>query len=378
MAIRSRYRIGALVQGTRVNMTTGAIIATKSYRASEQWTDDITSMGDNQPFEVRTISQSGGCLNGINSILPKVLWTNYPCTYMTAGSSSYSHASLPPRASTATLASSTLARTTPNRSSMEALVSLSELGEIPKLVQNELKERKRNLFRFVPPSVWRKLRRAAKINLLIQFGIIPMYKDIETMCQFSKLVDDRVEEIDRLKTRGLRRTVVLQTDSVTSTDGALQVHSDGAGIIARCTRTTTRTVKGHVRWHATGNYGKTDAEKRALAKSVVSGLRLDPTTLYEAMPWSWLIDYFTNLGDFVKINRNTIPCMHGNPRLMTHTRTEFSGHQTNTSNAIKMTPIRNTLDEKERIIQVAALAARMTFLTGRQTSILASLAVLRV
>lgn len=30
------------------------------------------------------------------------------------------------------------------------------------------------------------------------------------------------------------------------------------------------------------------------------GLRVTPTDVYNAMPWSWLADYFTGLGDFVE------------------------------------------------------------------------------
>lgn len=37
----------------------------------------------------------------------------------------------------------------------------------------------------------------------------------------------------------------------------------------------------------------------AKAKTVLSGGKFTPSLLYEVMPWSWLIDWFTNLGDIV-------------------------------------------------------------------------------
>jgi hypothetical protein len=44
-------------------------------------------------------------------------------------------------------------------------------------------------------------------------------------------------------------------------------------------------------------------EQRSLAKDIVLGLNVDPSTLWNMIPWSWLIDYFLNLGDVMQAYR---------------------------------------------------------------------------
>jgi len=39
------------------------------------------------------------------------------------------------------------------------------------------------------------------------------------------------------------------------------------------------------------------SEQRGLSQDIVLGLNVDPSTLWNMIPWSWLIDYFFNLGD---------------------------------------------------------------------------------
>lgn len=46
------------------------------------------------------------------------------------------------------------------------------------------------------------------------------------------------------------------------------------------------------------------------------GLRVSPATLWEAIPWSWLIDYFANVGDILEANRGSFPYQVSNVCLM--------------------------------------------------------------
>ena len=52
------------------------------------------------------------------------------------------------------------------------------------------------------------------------------------------------------------------------------------------------------------------------------GLDVTLATIWEALPWSWLIDYFTTMGDYLGAHRNTVPASYDRICVMQHQRTE--------------------------------------------------------
>jgi hypothetical protein len=373
--VRNRARTKPAVSGHRWLRGTSNRYYT-SYIPLSETTGDTTGLGDNFPFTSVKVTRSGGILNGYNSSYDYV---NKPIDWVGNGYST-NHLSLPNSPSAAVLASQTLARTTPNRSSSESLSAILEAREAPKMIQDDRGKALTKLRKVIPPKALSGLGRLAKLNLITQFGILPLISDLETCLDFVRLVDGRVGEIDRLTSRGLRRTVDLYSDSntVTTVNNSLST-ADLTSLGGRIIKVTTYNIRGHVRWRPSYNYTLSDSQARTLARKVISGFRLDPTSLYEAMPWSWLIDYFSNLGDFVKVNRNVIPCIHDTPRIMYHLRTETSiPTYTNLGANRTLSPWFAVRDEKQRSLVPASLFAGLSFLTEAQTSILGSLAVRRL
>jgi hypothetical protein len=45
------------------------------------------------------------------------------------------------------------------------------------------------------------------------------------------------------------------------------------------------------------------ADLHSLSRNQVLGLRFNPADFWEAIPWSWLIDYFLNIGDMLEASR---------------------------------------------------------------------------
>nr|UJQ85441.1 MAG: hypothetical protein 1 [Leviviridae sp.] len=376
MPTRARSRYGPDVTGRRRLKAVGddppGSWSYMSFKSSYEETEDVTGIGDNQPFVHEEIRKRGFQLTGTNGAYD---WENYPATYQVSDIGAYNHLTLPPL-DYAKLASSTLARTTPNRSSMESLVSLWEIRELPGMVKESYNIGLKDLLRKVPFKKFKFLTKAAKLNLLVQFGLMPMLGDLETLWGFTALHDRRVAELERLKVRGLRRTVDLEASSASQTWDNQFVHSNGATVKADIIKSTNRTVRGHARWRLRSYLNlKSDSELRATAKRLIVGAYLDPTTLYEAMPWSWLIDYFVNLGDFVAINRNEIDVDHDNPRIIVKTVTHTSSSE-HSSGSLFLSPLDNWYDSGSRVPTVATLSARTDYLTGNQLSILGSLAVL--
>lgn len=65
---------------------------------------------------------------------------------------------------------------------------------------------------------------------------------------------------------------------------------------------------GSLKYYPTSPPGwKSDNEKLTYARSLAFGAGLRPSSLWNAMPWTWLIDWFSSLGDYIAANDNTVP-----------------------------------------------------------------------
>jgi hypothetical protein len=350
----------------------GNVLASGNRTSFSQNTTDITGKGDNMPFSSSMRLQEGGIMTGSTS---SYNYLNYPALFTISDPRSYNHGVLP-TLNTATLASSLLARTTPNRASSQIDVSLWELREIPKLIKDSWEIANEEFLGKYTVKAFRALKLTAKLNLMVRFGIAPLISDLDKLLQFQALVNQRVREIQRLRTRGLRRTVDLRSDSVI-TETSYTVQSVAVSIVRPVTKLTKRQITGHIRWKATDNFVESDEQVRKVATGVVYGAKLDFVSAWHAMPWTWLIDYFTNLGDFINISRNSIPAIHDTPRIMTHTTTETSFAGGTFGSAGVISPYTAKYETKDRSLVPASVSARIGFLTGAQTSILGSLSILR-
>lgn len=363
--------------GYRIKKDTGTVtINTRKY--FHAYCEDVTKSGDNQPFRVETWMKHGGKFDGESESTSGHRWVDCPVQYFDIDPYVTDHISITDDPSLAECATMTLRRTNPSRSSVEGIVALAELREIPGLIKESYAIALNKLFKHIPKRLFRNLSRAAKLNLLIQFGILPLLGDLNTCLGFQALVDQRVREIERLRTRGLRRTVELWRGSKRSTVNNELVNSSLITARADIHKVTTLIIRGHVRWRVTDNFYESEADTRARARDIVLGNVVDPSTIYELLPWSWLVDYFTNLGSFISAHRNQLDTTHTTPRIMREARTVCSTSDESTSNSgVKMSPFRGEVVWKTRRVVTAAITARTDFLNPSQWSILASLSVLK-
>lgn len=72
-----------------------------------------------------------------------------------------------------------------------------------------------------------------------------------------------------------------------------------AAPIVRSEKTTTkRWFSGSFTYHLPADYdSRKQVDRLALTAEKILGLELTPSVLWDLMPWSWLIDWFTNAGD---------------------------------------------------------------------------------
>nr|UJQ85990.1 MAG: hypothetical protein 1 [Leviviridae sp.] len=372
MVMRYRER-ETWVSGQRIHKPYYDSPAIQARKETWERTEDDVATGDCGPFWVRKYSKTGGIITGETS---SWIWSNWPAS-ATLASDFHSHATLP-TLDYGVLGAELLSRTNPSRTSTELPVSLGEIRELPKLVR----ESGELVFKNANPILKRLTNKLAKINVLIRFGILPVIGDINTLLQFQSLADARAKELDKLRTgrRGLRRTIHLHSDSTTGTYNRA-VESVGGLINRVVSKTSTRTIKGHVRWHANTSLPEGDADLRAYALRLALGWRIDPSTFWEALPWSWMADYFLNVGTYLEATRNQALASPDTKVLMkeTHTEISFPGwSNVDSSGRVKtLTGFKGTYTEKERFPVSAGLGAQLNILDYGQLSILGSLHVLQ-
>ena len=322
-------------------------------------TEDVTTASSGQSFRSQKYIQSGGTINGG---VDDFIYSNFASDLGTTDAmGSHLYVETMGNVSAAT---KTAARTSPNSADVDLPVFLFELRELPDLVR-----------KFHGDAI----RRAADANLRYQFGIRPLVDDILTMMDFNALVDKRMKTLIRMRDRGslVRK---MQLDSGSSTEnGTVAVHSGYAANYNSqpYRKTSTEDVWGWIKWTCSPPSLPSDtSEMRALATKAALGLYIDFSTAWNLIPWSWLVDWFSNVGDVLTIQRNIIPAVPSHILIMRKTTTLLSieGGDNGTTT---LSPLLGTYTTKARDPASYSITAELPFLTGRQWSILGSLAAVR-
>jgi len=163
-------------------------------------------------------------------------------------------------------------------------------------------------------------RDLADEHLNLQFGTVPLIRDIEAMARGVLDFHEKTRQFRRDSDRSIRRGVTLRDDTQViireaSRSGAPTM-SGGLpnGLDPRTvfylntgrynvvdTTSTKQWFKGAFTYHVAEAHsflGKMD-EYEQLANHLL-GSRITVSTLWELTPWSWLVDWFADVGTFVQ------------------------------------------------------------------------------
>jgi len=362
---RSRYTYSLGPKGSVERF--GTVYWNESPVSDESTCVDEVGPGDCGFFQVDRITGSGGLINNVHKgekSYFRPYADNYVCAaIVAAGKASYPFiSSYPGEKSSAEYATQLQARTNPSRPYVDIPVQLAEMAELPLLVKK------------AGDSV---IKNHASDFLWLQFGLAPLIRDVQKLVKFADAVHRRMDEINRLKGKtGLRRSIDL--DSLTaSTSNNIVMNSFMIYVERMCETVGQRNIRGHARWMPDVDFSKiTQREMVALAKRSLLGVTWDFSTMWEACPWSWLIDWFSNVGDFLKASRNIIPAHCIGLWLMRHTHCDSRTDQWS-SDEHRLDATHVTKDRKERYYVSTGLTAQFPFLTGSQLGILTSLAIMK-
>lgn len=217
--------------------------------------------------------------------------------------------------SLSTYSASAFNRMRPDLPSFSIAQQLGELREVPGSLKRDVR-RIRDTVR--DKSGKTKLSRTAEWHLSLQFGWLPLLSSVrdfvkahrDSQKRLRKLIDDaskpkrRSTRLDGLMGNSNKEWVNNQTFS--NGYGAphfpsLVTQAYGGG---PSYQTTTTTLQ--VRTWATGTFtywlppGPRDYHWNRKLYRRIMGMYVTPSVIYELVPWSWLVDYFTTCGDFYK------------------------------------------------------------------------------
>lgn len=324
---------------------------------------DVVGSGDNAPLNVFHETVEGGRITIPYSGFFSAYFDNYRCD-MLDGSNTFAHLGVVGDPFDVDAATQAAARTNPSRPYVDAVANALQLGELATLIRDSGRS---------------FIRSMGNNNLMYQFGIVPLVGDVVKMINFSDQVNRRVGEINRLRSqRGLRRTVSIGSYSASETQNRI-VQSQGAFLGRDFNVVTTIAIKAHCRWIPDGVPSSLSSSNgvRRLARQAVLGLTFDNSTMWELIPWTWLIDWGTNFGQYFTAHRNIIPATLSDVSVMRHTRTVAQSDPV-TLNPGFLEGIKYVRENKTRATSFVAPTAHMPFLSATQMGIVASLAVTRL
>jgi hypothetical protein len=220
---------------------------------------------------------------------------------------------------------------------------VAELRDLPQLPFKNVflrKKKGRRLKSAVPfKDIPKRLREQAfnykslgSEYLNVQFGWMPFISDLRKMYNLWHDIDRRMAQIIRENDKTIRRRATVESQSTIERGGSVTslkpvTQSDNASIwdpnwstvvprplegvngappnfgwTGRSAYTVTRTVEekvwfsGHFRYHIP-DVGSSQWNRAA--RLMLFGAIPTPETVWELTPWSWLIDWFSNVGDVI-------------------------------------------------------------------------------
>jgi hypothetical protein len=251
---------------------------------------------------------------------------------------------------------------------------------VPRLIGSSLKE---------STSI---LRGLGGEHLNLQFGWLPLVSDVRSIAKSVKNSHAIIRQYARDSDQKIRRRYVypMVENTQTFVTSSLRLTSNlavtgGPSPSATITRNSFTKVwfSGAFRYHL--NLGPSFWERAALHEQYANrllGTRLTPEVLWELAPWSWLVDWFTNVGDVVK----NISYLGSDGLVMQYGYA--MGHTSNscvltaappTSASYLRVPVRTTVSESKRRIAANPYGFGIddVSLSAMQLSILAALGLTR-
>jgi hypothetical protein len=275
------------------------------------------------------------------------------------------------------LAQMAVANMNPNRPDADIGVSIAELRELPGLLRDGT-----DILAHLPGP----RRHSAKANIIAQFGIRPIISDLVKLFDFVNVVDRREKYLCELSSgfKRIKRKITEESwDAVAPDQPAWPAVADNL----------TTTNKCRISCHATRTYWYTARAKlicplterdiKSLSAAIAYGVNtITAKQLWELVPWSWLIDWFSTTGDILAAFRGGLKWKWEGLNIMHSTTYYMTMFFPNIRLGFTPSPMNPNSKAVVKYRRQPSLSIypewRIPYLGFAQVSILLSLAILRV
>ena len=392
MGGRERSRSYTVPGGTAIWHGSGWLGDFPSYMTVNETVADVVGNRDGvNPFYHKRIQSSGWVAEGYTK---DPIYDHYAYNGMFSGYPPYpvgwyGESSPPSDSVSIEMAKS---RTNPNRPITDLPVFIFEIKDIPRLIKQagDLILHGRRLLRKEKEALYELPFKAADSYLGYQFGLRPLIRDVSNMMNFVGSVDKKIATLEKLYSNGGRGRSFHSTvyeDTARENPGWVVYVTGlyGDSNLFRISAITERKKWVSIKWKPLEPPPRTVDDKRWLATRLAYGLDISFATLWEAMPWSWLVDWFTNVGDVLQNTRNTVPVSADNSCVMFQTKCRWQfdgrygdGYAAGGSPKALPAPWLEQTRTPGGSFGGVGLNHELPFLNGNQLSILGALAVSRL
>jgi len=246
-------------------------------------------------------------------------------------------------------------------------VFLLELRELPGMLKHAFEKTTEATARANKRQLRKDPHDTDNSVLATNFGWLTLYQDVASLFNFSKHVDDRMKVLKVLAKKGWSSTGRVRTGGYhqQAVSEETVFHSIEAYVTGHYKTDTVCRRWGSARFYVDNppDFVSDASAQRQLAKEVVHGWHISPATVWQALPWTWLSDYFVNVGDFLDATRNTIGASVGTGCCMTETTTVIQQVITSQPYSFEVQPGRLTVQTKERVLANVGLSTNTNALS---------------
>lgn len=304
-------RSGSKVEhaGRRFTIYPGDVPQDESF-TSQTWDDALVwSKGHYGYPNFPPISDIGGSFNlgynrqengscGVGTVQGGTAYAEYRYSgkmYAVAGWTGGSPASVDP----SNLGSTAYRKMKPDKPNMNAALAIYELKDVPEMLRQ----------RFTGSG----LHEIGDYYLALKFGWQPLLNDVRSFVNTQMNAQGRLQQLIRDEGRPVKRKVTLSdsTSDVYVANGTgnflgpslVSYFYADAGRFDATVRSSSR-IWANARFRYWLPPGPRDIDWTNDMKNRIFGLYPSPSQVYQAIPWTWLAGWFTNVGDMID-NCNT-------------------------------------------------------------------------
>jgi len=276
-----------------------------------------------------------------------------------------------------------MANANPNSPTVDLPLALFELRELPRLIKET-----RTILSRAKPDLLIDLPKIGKTNLSYNFGFKPLVDDLLSLIDFVAATDKHLAYLQKLeKSHSVNRKIGTESgvgDLINEPNKIQRPAIAGKNVYVTAdddqSYSWTRDIWYTMKLELTDPLPTSGGDRRALARRLASGLYLNSDTAWNAVPWTWLIDWFTNFGDLISSTRGLLGYEQRDLNLMIHYAAKAGPIAYSTlDNTIQQEGERVlTFDRKLRFVRARPYALPTFYtpaISNHQIGILASLAI---